>query len=361
MTVSKLIKILKKNWITIWLIIAAISFITVSTYAIYTRITMVKRVVSTQSGASSLFSSDHMNSTLMKVVEPIMDSSKDAEVTVNVFNYAYPKESVFRGDITEYDVTATIGSLGLNDSFSALNGADLSDLLSNNYNYKITHNDTDESFIFGTDGKASYTFQNCSIAGGSANNDEFTLTFDKNEIGNDPNEYCIRLVATPYNSDLPVLTGIVMVRFSKQASTGWSGNLEDINEDIEDDYDGYNYYLEGNGRGKLTFSWDPRYVTINKDFLNNRNNVFYSKSITTNEQDEEIVNYTKYTTPPVESALIPDPETHLVSLTIEVDSMERNRYEIQFFKTNSKNNRYKKSDVERYLPSTNPSDWVSDE
>lgn len=152
-----------------------------------------------------------------------------------------------------------------------------------------------------------------------------------------------------------------MVRYSKQASTGWSGYLEEINVNIEDNYDGYNYYLEGNGRGKLTFSWDPRYVTINMDFLNNRNNVFYSKSVTTNEQNEEIVTFTKYTTPPVESELVPDAETHLVSLTIEVDSMERNRYEIQFFKTDSKINSYTKSDVEGYLPHTNPSDWDADE
>ena len=358
---NKPIRNIKKHWITIWLIVAAVALITVSTYAIYTRITMVKRVVSTQAGANSLFSSDHMNAALMKVIEPVMDSSKDADVVINVFNYAYPKESVFRGDLTQYDITATIGSLGANDSFTALTGTDLSGLSTNNYNYKIKHNDTNETFIFGTNGEASYTFQNRSIAGGAANNDEFTVTFDKNEVGNTPNGYCIKLVATPYNSDLPVLTGIVMVRFSKQASTGWSGELEEINEAIEDDYDGYNYYLEGNARGKLTFSWDPGYVTINKDFLNNRNNVFYSKGVTTNEQGEEVVTFTKYTTPPVESALIPDAETHLVSLTIEVDSMERNRYEIQFFKTNSKTYNYTKNAVEGYLPSTNPSDWVSDE
>lgn len=356
---NKLIKNLKKHWITIWLIIAAISLTVVTSYAIYTRITIAKRVVSTQAGTNSLFSSDHMNSTLMKVIEPIMDSTKDADVTVNVFNYTYPKESVFRGDVTEYDVTATIGKLGSNDSFSALTGDELTGL--SGYNYKITHNSRNESFVFGTDGKASYTFINRSIAGGAANSDLFTLTFDKNEVGNSPKGYCVKLVATPYNTDLPVLTGIVMVRYSKQASTGWAGTLEDIVESNEAKYDGYNYYLEGNGKGKLTFKWNPTYVTINKDFLNNRNNALYSKTVTTNEQNEEVVSYNKYNTPPVESALVPDETTGLVSLTIEVDSSKQNRYEIQFYKVNSKTLNYAKSDVEGYLPDTGPSDWTPDE
>lgn len=353
---NKLIKTFKKHWITIWLIIAAISLTIVTSYAIYTRITIAKRVVSTQAGANSLFSSDHMNATLMTVIEPILDSSKDADVSVNIFNYAYPKEAVFRGEATDYTLTATIGSLGANDSFSALTGENLTELSS--YNYRIKHNSNNESFVFGTDGKASYTFENCSIAGGAANSDLFTLTFDKNEVSNSPKEYCVKLVATPNNTDLPVLTGIVMVRFSKQASTGWSGSLEDIDEDIEDDYDGYNYYLEGTGKGKLTFRWDAAHVTINKDFLNNRNNVFYSRSVTVNEQGEEEYTYTNITSPTEES--LTDISTGIATLTIDVDSSKQNRYEVQFYKVNSKTMDYSKDDVENYLPDTNPSDWDSD-
>lgn len=331
---NKLIRTFKKHWITIWLVIAVVSLTVVTSYAIYTRITIAKRVVSTQAGANSLFSSDHMNSTLLKVIEPVSDNSVDVEVPVNVFNYAYPKESVYRGDVTEYDLTATIGRLGSNDSFTALTGADLTDLSS--LNYKIVHNENNETFVFGTDGNASHTFSGCSIAGGDANEDLFTLTFDKNEVGNVPKEYVIKLVAVPYNGDLPTLTGLVMVRFSKRASTGWTGTLEEIDASIQDDYDAYNYYLEGNGKGKLTFRWNSKYVRINPDFLNNSNYSFYGG--------------------------VTDIGNDMSQLTINVDSSDINRYEIQFFKVDAINNtnKYKKADVEAYLPDTNPSDWVSD-
>lgn len=332
MVVNKLVRTFKKHWITIWLIIAVISLTVVTSYAIYTRITIAKRVVSTQAGANSLFSSDHMNSTVLKVIEPVSDNSVDVEVPVNVFNYSYPKESVYRGDITEYDLIATIGTLGSNDSFTPLTGDDLAGLSS--LNYKIVHNENNDTFVFGAGGNASHTFSGCSIVGGSAGNDLFTLTFDKIELGNAPNGYCIKLVAVPFNGDLPTLTGLVMVRFSKRASTGWTGSLEEIDESIEDDYDAYNYYLEGNGKGKLTFRWNSKYVRINPDFKNNSDYSF----------DGDIT----------------DIGNDISQLTINVDSSEINRYEIQFFKVDPKEYSYKKADVELYLPDTNPSDWVAD-
>lgn len=329
---NKLIKAFKMHWITIWLIVAAISLATVTSYAIYTRITIAKRVVSTQAGANSLFSSDHMNSTVLKVVEPVSDNSRDVDIPVNIFNYSYPKESVYRGDITEYDITATIGILGSNDSFTALTGEDLTGL--SGLNYRIIHNENNDTFVFGNGGSASHTFFGCSIAGGSAKNDLFTLTFDKNEVGNTPKGYCIKLVAVPYNGDLPTLTGLVMVRFSKRASTGWTGTLEEIDASIEDDYDAYNYYLEGNGKGKLTFRWNSKYVRINPRFYTNSNYSF--------------------------DGSITDIGDDMLQLTIQVDSSVINRYEIQFFKVDPEQYSYKKADVKTYLPDTNPSDWVAD-
>lgn len=334
MAVNKLTKALKKHWITLWLVVAALSLAIVATFAIYTRITIAKRVISTQAGVNSLFSSDHMNSTMMKVIEPMMNNSRDAEVPVYVFNYAYPKESVYREDETEYELSASIGKLDLNDNFTPLSGDKLTALGA--MNYSITHNTSGESFKFGTGGSASYTFKDRTIAGGAPNFDQFTLVFDKNEVSSSPNDYCMKLVATPYNSDLPVLTGYVMVRYSKQANTGWSGALEEIDADKEDDYDGYNYYLEGNGKGRLTFRWNAEKLAINPDFLNNPNNSF--------------------------SGTVSEPDANGMSeLTINVDSANVNRYEIQFYKVDSKNYSYSRTDVEHYLPDTDPTDWVPDE
>ncbi|MBR1422263.1 MAG: hypothetical protein IJ571_02310 [Ruminococcus sp.] len=354
---KKVLDALKKNWIMVWFITAAFSLSIITAYAIYTRITIAKRVVSTEAGANSLFSSDFMNVGRMKTIEPFTDSTQDATVSVHVFNYAYPKEAVYRSEETLYDLKATLGTLNDQDEFSAINDstkiAALSDLT-----YTIKYDKTGEFFKFGTEDKITHTFKNCSISGDRAFGDLFELVFDKNELGNTANNYCMLIEADPYNVDLPKLTGVVKVRFSKQATTGWKGELEELSS--SKDYDGFNYYLDGNGKGKLTFSWNTNYVTINKDFLNNPENTFYEKS-TEIQDGKEVVNYTKISG--ITEASLKDADG-IATLTIGVDSSKRNRYEIQFFKVDPSNEEAHYDDpdvVEEFLPGTLPRDWKADE
>lgn len=336
-----LLRKLKQNWIVVWFVIAAISLSIMSGYAIYTRVTIAKRVVSTQSGASSLFSSSHMNTGGMKTIEPITDNTQNASITVNVYNYAYPKEAVYRNEDTQYDLVATIGTIDDSDNFTPLSDSSVLEGLT----YSVTYGS--QTFTFGASG-LTHTFSGCVILGEGAHSNQVTIVFDKSELGNSPKEYVIKIEANPYDSSLQNLTGYVMVRYTKQASAGWSGELEEL--DSNKDYDGFNYYLEGNGKGKLTFRWNPTYVSINEDFLKNRNNKFYYK-------DND--NYVAYSSAPVEADLTAD-GNGMVSLTIEVDSNKQNRYEIQFYKTN-KNNDYSTTVVkENYLPDTAPSDWNPD-
>ena len=328
---KKVLTKLKKHWIAVWLIVAAVSLTAVTAYAVYTRVTVAKRVVSTQAGASGLFSSDAMSEGGMKHIEPFTSNESDVEVEVNVFNYDYPKSSVYRSEDTGYELTATIGKLDSSGAFHELTGSSsLSGM-----NYSVTYNKTNETFAF-SDGNYSHTFSNCSISGVSAGKDTFALTFDKSEFAEPAKEYCIKLEAVPDDKELPTLVGYQMVRYSRAVSTGWSGKVEEL--DTNKNYDAFNYYLEGNGKGQITFRWDRTKVTINKDFLNNPNNKFVG-----------------FSTAPVESVL-PD-SNGIVSLTIEVDSTKQNRYEIQFFKVDPSTINYDKSSVETYLPETQSSDW----
>ena len=344
---NKIVKGFKKHWIKIWLIVAAVSLSIVSTYAIYTRVTVAKRVVSTQAGAESLFSSDYMSQKGMTTTVSKNDSSEDAQVEMHVFNYAYPKESVYRNSLTQYDLTATIGTLDANGAFTEL--ADTAGLTGRTYS--ITYNKNSVSFSFNAANGTKHTFTDCSILGENANEDLFTLVFDKSELGENANNYCIKLEAEPYDNDLPKLTGYVKVRYSRSASNGWRGEVETL--DASKDYDGFNYYLEGNGTGMLTFRWDKSKVTINKQFLNNKDNQFFNRT------SENV--YAAYTQPLDEASLPTDPNnSNMVSLTIKVDSSKRNRYEVQFYKVDP-TNIYDKSAVEGYLPNTNPSDWNPDQ
>ena len=343
---KRIFEIIKKYWISLWLIAAALSLFAISTYAIYTRVTIAKRVVSTQAGIGSLFSSDHMSVGGTSTVEPFVNNTQDASVAVNVFNYVFPKEAVYRNVETEYELKATLGVFNLSNVFMPLSDpAAIEELRELNLHYSITYNRDNEVHNF-ADG-ITHTFTGCVIPGGAANADLFTLVFDKSELGDTPREYCIEIEATPVDTDLPKLTGYVKVRFSKQAASGWHGEVEELNSLKIDDYDGYNYYLEGNGTGYLTFRWNPTYVTINEHFLNNKENELYKK----NENDDWVK-----LSPPLSESDLPQ-SGGMVSVTIKVDSENKtNRYEVQFFKVDP-NESYTKEAVEGYLPNTNSDDW----
>lgn len=50
----------KKNWMAVWLVIFCAAWLVTGTYAAYTKVDSIKRVVSTTSGAEVRFSSNHM-------------------------------------------------------------------------------------------------------------------------------------------------------------------------------------------------------------------------------------------------------------------------------------------------------------
>ena len=340
---NSLLKKLRKHWILVWLVVAAVSFSAVIVFAIYTRVSVVKRVISTEAGIGSRFSSDHMSVNGLRTIEPISDISGDAEFDIKVFNYAYPKESSFRAEDTIYDLTATLGVLDDEENFTALSDADEIAALSS-LSYSITYKKNNDTFEFGAGGEVSHTFESCLIPGNRAGEDPFTLVFDQSEFGETPLKYCMKLEATPQDSERSKLLGYVTVRYSKKALTGWNGKLEKLDSGKE--YDGYNYYLEGSGKGKLTFRWDKRYVTINKEFLNNKDITFDGISDNSTLKESDLPDDTE--------------NTNMKKLTIIVDSTNVNRYEVQFFKIDPSED-YSINKVAQYLPDTTEDDWASDQ
>ena len=192
---KKFVKIFKKRWITIWLIIAVVSLSAVTSYSIYTRITIAKRVVSTQAGTASLFSSDHMSAGGIKTISPKTVDNEDASVTVHIYNYAYPQSALFRKDDTEYALIARIGYLDSDETFHELTDTAAINSLSS-LNYSIKYEDGNETFEFGSPNGTSHSFEQCTIGGDSANSNTFTLTFDKIEFGSESPNYCIELMAS---------------------------------------------------------------------------------------------------------------------------------------------------------------------
>ena len=347
---EKILKALRKNWIKLWLVIAVVAFTGIFSYAAFTRTNIVKRVISTDEGVGARFSSDYMKSTGVFISKvPVSSTEVAPEVHVHVFNYPYPKSSFYRNAETEYTLTARLGKLN-GTTFSVLDPATLSQdeiALLNQGGYKIKYkNGNDQVF---TTASLVQSFGNCIINGGSALSDDFTLTFDISEVTSEtPNGYVMELVAEPVDSELPTLTGYVSVKYTTASNSGWNGVLEaPATGKTYDNYDGFNYIISGAGKGEISFKWKPYYVSINKQFLENKNIKF--------KINGTIITGGSAVTTAV-SGLSPDADGY-ISIALVVDSTKANRYLVQFFKTNNQGADYMNS-LGEYVPATTESDWV---
>ncbi|MBR3421618.1 MAG: hypothetical protein IKG98_06100 [Ruminococcus sp.] len=333
-------KLFKKHWITIWLIIAVSSLFSLGAYAAYTRITIAKRVVSTDAGVGDKFSSNVLkNAVMRKTIKSESNPSNDVEVDVYIYNYVYPKEYTYRNVDTTYKLIAKLGTISDQNVFTGLNNANVT-----GKTYKIEYTPSNPSYTgsreqsFISSGEAILTFSNCKLSGGNAVRDVFTLTFDKSELGDTPNGYWMELTAIPDDNSLPKLVGYIKVQLASGSSTGWTGKVED---GVNADSDGFIYVIEGNGTGKFTFKWDPTQVTISRQFLQNKDNTFVING-------DEVHGSASVT----ESML--DNEGAMKKITIKVDSLVRSRYEVQFYKYDSSSFDY--SNIGTYLPPS--TSWV---
>ena len=340
--VRKKFKFFGKSWITVWLIVAALSFVAAIAYAAYTRVSVVKRVISTDAGVGARFSSDAMGASTQTVTRKgFPEQSDDPLVEVHVYNYPYPKSSLYRNAVTNYVLTAVIGTYDNSTGFTPLSNTMTPEQLaaiSNQYTIRYKSGTTYE-FRGATGGIVNIS---CSMAAGRVEPDSIQLHFDSAELSDTPPGYCIKLMATPEDQELPTLTGYVMAKYTKTADTGWKGYIETLESGKE--YDAYNYIVEGSGKGRITIRWQYEKVSINQSILQNKDITFYIDGADT-----------KGSSSLVESNLTPSGDYK--SITLVVDSAKKNRYEIQFFKTNTTSYNYSNSDAVNYLPATTPSDW----
>ena len=339
----ELFKKIRNNWITTWLVIAALSLTTIIAYAAYTRVNVTKRVMSTGAGVGDRFSSDVMSSagTVTRKGYSGVENTEGWRPNVDgkVFNYPHPKTSLYRNSKTDYQVTATIGTY-VNGTFSPLTGEDLTNL-SDDYSIKYKSSGNEQRF---NENNGEITLS-CSMAAGKIDPDEIYMYFSTDELSVTPPGYYIQLVAQPDETELPTLTGYVTVRYQEVADSGWKGTLEELDDSH---FDGYNYILEGNGSGRITFRYNPTYVNINQYFLHNSENKFYFPI------DAETGNTVEGSDSITENSFTP--VNGMTEITLVVDSEKKNRYVIQFYKKDSSQS-FTNNDVKNYLPDTNPADW----
>ena len=370
---------LKKNWITAWLIVSVVGTVSFFAFTEYIEDSnRAKRVVANTAGAGELFSSDQLAVGGVSDRDvPFGDSDDDNtvlfyELPVRIWNYDSSNPTFYYddSDIT-YTLTAQLmkknasGSYDVITSSTALSDPDDNPNTDDAISIGLKKDGTDSDYTLFT-ATPSGTIPPVEFGSGTPR-DKYTITqsFDPTngytitytglklfKGGRDENKFFIqfpkwmrksnnkiyvKLTASPtpnlaaYNG-LHDLSGILSITEGKtELSQGWSGRFNDSTN--EDDYDGFNYVISGNGSATITFKWRDDKFEINPFFLSSN------------------------------TATIPNSQTQITddngvkwnSITINANSDTTNRYDIQLYMKNGSSNTYAwsgENDVHNYVQCT---------
>lgn len=325
---KKSLEILKKHWTRVWLVcIALLTGGVFVAYAAYTEISSVKRVVSTTAAPGELFSSNCMRADI---------SSRrltSAEYTITVCNFDQERPTTYNPSNIKYALNA---ELQIKRSDKYLSMSELETELNNDEEYQkyvvkaakyfIYKTEDDETSLVTTD-KIGFTSENNfkvtlsedNLAAQRSSIDKYKVEIDKDDLSNTDTEFFIHVWAEPtYPYNLSKIETRLYGAKIVADTASWTGAfLESDCETI--DYDFYNYIITGSGVGTVDILWDPDKFVINQLFFNTQlsGNKFVGDVSTVLETDEKYGE--KY--------------SGWSMVTLKVNSTEKNRYELQLYKT----------------------------
>ncbi|MGN0633982.1 MAG: hypothetical protein ACI4JW_08945 [Oscillospiraceae bacterium] len=298
---EKIKRVITRYYLVIWIAVVSAALIGVGTFAAYTNINKVKRVVSTQGGEGTAFSSNYLSLVLIetesygmkRIAMNSADGSALKKVDVTVCNYIQNNPTMVNDNNITYDMTFTLVSTVSGDTITDLSALNLAD----HGEFKIECGGESGNFENGV-----CKFQNKTLTGKTKSVDTYTLTVPASFM----DTVNIKSEAIPHEdsygyTDRYKLCRVLVFSENTERNDGWTGSFL---EKTSSDYDGFNYILTGQGKGTVTLTWDPSKLEINKLFINKEN---FKLTESGNEN----------------------------TLTIEVDSDISGRYDIQFYKTGS--------------------------
>ena len=248
--------------------------------AAYINRNSVKRVVTTQGGGGTAFSSNYLSLSssdaysIKNISFPESENAMSFEITV--CNYVQNDPSKVNDKDIVYTLTLT---------------------LLNNNNQEIT---TEYSglAVNGIAYKGEITGQ--TLKGKTKSVNEYTVTVPKAFVEDGVR---MKAVAVPEEGSKGAVNNSTLGRifvfsYAIDSAMTWTGSFV---ETTVEGYDGFNYVIKGQGKGTVTLTWQTSQLEMNKFFLDN-----YTNNVTRSDGKK--------------------------TLTLDVDSDIINRYDIQFYK-----------------------------
>ncbi|SEF92100.1 hypothetical protein SAMN04487934_10535 [Eubacterium ruminantium] len=322
---NDIVKFIKKQWLLVWIVVVALLLTTLVARAAYetTTSSMEKVVVSTSSQgllfSSNILVKDGGSTYVPKAFSP-REASQYYDVDVYLWNYDMNNPSKWYSSDIDYKVTveltdsngnaisaATMGQRSIiltdknGDTLATLDGT--TPTLSWTSSTQTLDYDTDE----GTEGK-------------------YTLKFSGNWNLDEDIDICVKMTAALFKGDdaskymdLADLSAVVgLKKLTTVDAKGWQAYVSEKEENVDvNDCDGYNLVVSGSGEATITIKWDTTKLQCNRNFYNNTINSFGTGEVTGPTTNGNI------------ATLV------INANTASATTNNRNRYDIQFYKTGS--------------------------
>lgn len=327
---KKLLNVAKKHWITVWLCAALLFFGAFVTYAAYTEVSSVKRVVSTQSSPGEMFSSNCLRADISsrRLTSP--------QYTITVCNYDQDKPTVYNPSTITYTLHAEI-QVQINNNYytmSQLRTALNDDTEYNTYVSKIanyciykTYDDLNPSTAltvskqyFTSGNNYTVNFSTDTLRQTTSSVDRYKVEIEPNSVNDNNTNIFVHVWAEPTDpSNLRTIESRLYGAAASADTSTWTGALHETDCDTVD-YDFYNYIITGSGTGTVDILWDPNKFEPNPFFFVDSGNVFANGN----------------STPTTIAAGDPNYDSSYAGwkkVTLVVNSTVKNRYELQLYKT----------------------------
>lgn len=367
---NKILKTLRKHWTRVWLIaVLLMSGGIYVTYAVYTEVSSVKRVVSTQAAPVEMFSSNCMR--------PDISSRRlsSAEYSVTVCNFDQDKPTIYNPSTISYTLHAELqvkqgdDYKNINDLLTSLDSeksaleakkneldqaasdyeekrselqAKIDDTVtkytdysnkSEQYSIYKSVDDTngmvtEQAKYFTVDNHFSVAFVADSLAPHQSSVDKYKVMIDPASINAKNIDIYVHVWAVPTEpGNLSTIETRLYGAAAVTDTASWTGKF--LEEDCDTvDYDFYNYMITGSGAGTVDILWDPSKFSINDFFFNTplSNNIFVGGNTPTDieisdaqyggeKYDGKYVGWKK------------------ITLRVDSGNNSKNRYELQLYKT----------------------------
>lgn len=276
---EKIIPFVKKNVLTIWIVMAIIALISIPVYAAYMRSQTAKRVISTMSGIGNQFSSNRLevlesdSSALdfrfLTITGNIPDGGIERDL--KICNYPQGLESSYY----PYDIFYAV-EMELTDNFG--NPSVFTDEAGALTQYYVVDSDGNH-WNFTKDaqtGKYLLSVSDQYLRGNRASYNSYMLHFPDIDTGVYMKVFVRPTIDNNGSRFQPgelksIGAMISAVSLAAGTDNNWTGELTEPRESGKtvSDYDAFNYIVTGSGAGTITLKWKADMLEINPFYVEN--------------------------------------------------------------------------------------------